>query len=551
MKRVGVILFLCLFSIVLVSAFSFGDFFDKFTGNVVGTSCTDTDTGLLYNIKGTTTGCLANGTCGDFEDFCVGTFELNEYSCNGTEVIASTRYCNCETGECVNDREKITTEVKEGWNLVPTLVSPNHQINGGDIMPSNIRAIYQAMPVSREYINIWEDGSLLDEDNLVENDPNLAKIHFTSNEINMGGYDDERLLRSFAVWLYSDIEGTLEFDSIMEEDYRAPTQLIEGWNFIGILPSMFNDSDLITLNNFRGNCDFLQAHFIDKNDTGQDTWIPIDLDEVFDRSVEGRGFIVEVLETCIFGEIVEGTTCTDTDGGYNRNSGGTVNLTNSTGTYFESDSCVGNTLGQLGTVIENECFFYRGEVKINKIIHSGCNACNANGDSCNDHRPESDECIDFDSGKFVQRSSGIALRTGWLYKKDVCYINGDEVDYCEGTDCFVKEYFCNGDSGENEIISCESYGGICTSGMCGGKICVLKGVDEITCTYQGIDYFIEKQNCNGGEVTLNISYEGNSEILSIPEPGVRLLSNGMSVKNRGAPCSIGIVNLEIVELLPR
>lgn len=439
--------------------------------------------------------------------------------------------------------EPISTNVKQGWNLVAAMI-PN-TITGGDITLGNIKSVYQIMPISKEYIRIWNGTSLLDSNNPAEDDPNFAKLQFTEFEISVSGYDDERLLQHFAMWVYSDKEGTLEYESIAPADYPAPSQLIAGWNFVALLPSMFNESGFVTLNTLKGNCDFLQAYFIDKDENADDTWISINLDEVLsDSSFEGRGFIVEVPESCILGKGVEGTTCVDSDGGLNWFTDGTLNLTNSTGTYLKTDSCV-----EGGSAVEYECYIKHGEVKINENIRS-CSTCDSN--SCIDRLLDVDstECIDSDKGIYnITHDGFIVLKDGWSTLGDVCLLDGVEVDDCEGTGCSVKEYSCNGDLEDSQIVSCSSFGGECHSGACSGAICRLEDVNEITCDYKGVSYFIKVDSCVGITVNLNVTYEGTSELLNLPTPSYDLLGNGIGIKNRGSLCSQNIVNLEILDNL--
>ncbi|HLC89180.1 MAG TPA: PEGA domain-containing protein [Candidatus Nanoarchaeia archaeon] len=63
------------------------------------TICTDSDSGLNYNVKGTVT--VSNGTT--FSDFCSGVYNLKEYVCNGTEVNNDWSMYRCPSGyNCTN-----------------------------------------------------------------------------------------------------------------------------------------------------------------------------------------------------------------------------------------------------------------------------------------------------------------------------------------------------------------------------------------------------------------------------------------------------------------
>jgi hypothetical protein len=81
--------------------------------------------------------------------------------------------------------------------------------------------------------------------------------------------------------------------------------------------------------------------------------------------------------------------------------------------------------------------------------------------SCVEGSEDLPVCIDSDGGKNVEKRGEIVGYggTGW----DDCWVpfdggepGGMTTSECEGDNCYVNEYYCNGDSKDIEFIKCDN-----------------------------------------------------------------------------------------------
>ncbi|MEK6819311.1 MAG: hypothetical protein AABY10_05255, partial [Nanoarchaeota archaeon] len=123
----GIVLaFVVLMSLSLVSSWSLSGFLsrmfsstsssDSSGSSTFSLNCSDSDGGLNYVVQGTLT---ANGTITSYTDFCLTTFNLREYYCNGGDMASTSFNCSslgsytCSSGACVQ-QPACTSECTNG-----------------------------------------------------------------------------------------------------------------------------------------------------------------------------------------------------------------------------------------------------------------------------------------------------------------------------------------------------------------------------------------------------------------------------------------------------
>ncbi len=243
----------------------------------------------------------------------------------------------------------VEVSVEKGWNIIAGTM-PNEAITpDSEIKVFNIKAVWYYAPDLKKYIQIH---------------PNF----------DMSVQLDDDVVLTSAMWVYSDKAGRLKYSTL--EDY-APLdsrQLIAGYNFVTITPDMYHgtldgasyDSEYFIWNKIKGNCNLESIHAW--NPETQE-WTSVDADMNFGEEINdliGMGMVVKVSNNCKLNKPAEeinqppelpddsqGNThqqlvCTDSDGGLNYYSKGTVTGYNEDAPIKEissvSDSCSGNTL---------------------------------------------------------------------------------------------------------------------------------------------------------------------------------------------------------------
>ncbi len=117
-KKLLVFSLITLMSISIVFAFTFGDvlsgrvsLFDILSGKAVAkTTCTDSDSGINYNVSGTVTRCT-KGKCLNYTDLCAGTSgRIAERYCKGTNLATINYKClnGCSNGACISNTTVLT-----------------------------------------------------------------------------------------------------------------------------------------------------------------------------------------------------------------------------------------------------------------------------------------------------------------------------------------------------------------------------------------------------------------------------------------------------------
>ena len=100
-----VISMLIILSLSSVYAFSLRDFFNRIAGKatiVTNITCTDSDGGIDYNVKGTITRCVG-ASCSNNSDSCSGIYGLSERYCKNNYYVTKTYRCpnGCRDGACI------------------------------------------------------------------------------------------------------------------------------------------------------------------------------------------------------------------------------------------------------------------------------------------------------------------------------------------------------------------------------------------------------------------------------------------------------------------
>ena len=166
--------------------------------------------------------------------------------------------------------------VDEGWNLLQgfgaySLIS-NFISGGGDIVNSDVVAIFAYLPNEKKYTRIYPNPQVK--------------------------FDDKELLNS-SFWVYLKKSGWIEYDVESEWAYADGRKMVAGWNLIGITKDMLR----VKVKNWKGDCK------IQKIAGYQRGWNVIDsgVDErtLADQEQDlGRGIIVKVSSDCTLRRII-------------------------------------------------------------------------------------------------------------------------------------------------------------------------------------------------------------------------------------------------------
>ncbi|MEK6757588.1 MAG: hypothetical protein AABX88_00525, partial [Nanoarchaeota archaeon] len=185
------------------------------------------------------------------------------------------------TVKTANEKKySISVEVYPGWNIISGVYPPQQISSGSEIEKEDIKAVWFYSPIEKEYIQIY---------------PELDKTRLQD-------YDDEYVFSS-SMWVYSEKQGTMLYDSIVYSDFPSleTTQLISGWNFITITSEMEGKS----LNDLKGSCNIERAHIWYLVDN---YWGTISLDSKIGIESIGMGSVIKVSSDCNLGEGGSSTT---------------------------------------------------------------------------------------------------------------------------------------------------------------------------------------------------------------------------------------------------
>ena len=183
------------------------------------------------------------------------------------------------TVKTANEKKyEIILEVSRGWNLISGLYPPQQISQESDIKQADIKAVWFYSPIEKKYIEIYP----------------------TLDRTNLQDYDDEYVFSS-SMWVYSDKEGILIYDSIVYSDFPSleTTQLISGWNFVTITPEI----DEKSIDDIKGGCNIEKAYLFDSTNQQWGTILNLldDKNILKDEGKIGGGFVVKVTDNCKFG----------------------------------------------------------------------------------------------------------------------------------------------------------------------------------------------------------------------------------------------------------
>jgi len=148
MKKSVAILLILIFSVSLISAGWFGDFWNKVTGRIVDYSCIDSDGGKDYYKKGTTVGLYWEDTINegplnyyDGCSFCDSNMEnckyVFEYFCREDGSVDGLEYVcpnGCENGACIEEEESCTDSDGGKNYYVKGYVTYKGYVKGGELV---------------------------------------------------------------------------------------------------------------------------------------------------------------------------------------------------------------------------------------------------------------------------------------------------------------------------------------------------------------------------------------------------------------------------------
>ena len=170
----------------------------------------------------------------------------------------------------------VNMQLYEGWNLIPAVC--NTGIDG--IKAANIRTMYVFNPDTLQYVNIFHNGQLRNNDELVSIEEKVCS----------------------SSWWVHVTESTI-FD--YRTDYLPKLedkQIFKGWNFLIITPEMANDDDRLgeqfEAKDFAGSCDIEKSFAFDPS---EQQWVEFPLEEEFYQEVTGFGWAVRAAEDCKMG----------------------------------------------------------------------------------------------------------------------------------------------------------------------------------------------------------------------------------------------------------
>ena len=185
-----------------------------------GQSCTDSDGGLNYYIKGNTYGTSADGSSWNKTDYCEGNI-INEYNCNGNLPGDGGSYnCpnGCKDGACI---EKIPTTEKVTYQGVLDMLTSAKHLNPYEKFSSGVGKFLADGMTANEYCKNKGYGNCL----LVIN--NFGEVYFNSNDLSCNNginYDD----KSDQLNLPADCNTRFDYNFYLSHDPRTKNAVCLG-----------------------------------------------------------------------------------------------------------------------------------------------------------------------------------------------------------------------------------------------------------------------------------------------------------------------------------
>ena len=365
-------LFLVLVFSVFVSAFSFSDLF-KTTGKATWEITEPTGVCLSNTIDQSL--CLYN-SISECTPTCSGEMTDLEY-------LQCAQQTNCRWDDDYVEVSDSLINVNQGWNLMWGFFYPGFMSSSNDLTPNNVKGIYIMNPLERNYIQMYPIVDTTGIDSISGN--YVAQGYYPG----IGKGDS-----SFLVWVYFDKAGSFKFR--LPEGFKTDiynTCLFSGWNFVGILPGVFYDTNGVNqisfkLNDIKGNCNIEKAYFFggtNENPSVTNEWVEVGVNNLISDAEMYGALAVQVTSDCILGRTNNQKTCEDSDGSMKLNVKGTVTIKDNLGSVIstETDFCqTDDSKPNFGGLIEKHCDFdSAGRVIIKTTeIPTGSSWCN----SCSD-----------------------------------------------------------------------------------------------------------------------------------------------------------------------
>ncbi len=257
-------------------------------------TCTDSDANYQYRDgnnpyeKGFCSECINHNDrnsseCGIIhEDYCLNSFTLMEYYCDGYECMNKTHYCKegyeCRMGECVPEKPKLRIRIEEGWNIIS--IPGQMSITGGNCTPGPYGsywygwAFYWWYPPWGRYVSYDEITSL-----------------------NVNGSEITSELMRMAFWARSPMDCYFELEMYAGNYYRIADlpQIYTGYNMIMITEDMINWS----LSDFKGTCEFDMIFIWDARNQA---WERFPETEIIGQEMFGHGLLARAENNCRLGE---------------------------------------------------------------------------------------------------------------------------------------------------------------------------------------------------------------------------------------------------------
>ena len=173
-----------------------------------------------------------------------------------------------------NGKYEVTIhDFREGWNLVPGIIPNDALLEDSEVKLNNIKAVWYYSPIQKKYL----------------------QVHPNTDWTNLQKDDDDFVLTN-AMWIYSDISGTLKYNSLEDYPSLEKRQLYEGWNFVAVTPDMSDPK----FGDIFSSCKVLKIASWDNEMQGWGV-IPFSTFENEKIGANGIGLAIKVSEDCKLG----------------------------------------------------------------------------------------------------------------------------------------------------------------------------------------------------------------------------------------------------------
>jgi len=207
----------------------------------------------------------------------------------------------------------VELQLEKGWNIIAGTIPESGILEESEIKVADIEAMWYYSPLQKKYFQVH---------------PNLDAAALQE--------DDDDFVLTNAMWIYSKKTGKIKYSTL--EDYSSEgRQLYAGWNFVSMTPDMIegqSNPDL-TFDEIKRSCNVERAYHWNNliySGHNKPSWETIYDESEMDSTLLGKGILIKVSNDCKLGTSesltsppglptgmpkIEGTSCTDSDGGQN------------------------------------------------------------------------------------------------------------------------------------------------------------------------------------------------------------------------------------------